>query len=720
VSAQTLQFIYLCDVREEAFIMTPKNIKQLLLTSCLAGGLGVLSACAAPLAQNAEPTSETSSEAPKFTDTNLNSPNGQISISITTRMGRPSYSTTIGDKQAIGDSFLGLHFLKAANLDQNMHISNITTNSLDETWQLPWGERKDVRNNYNESLIEFSGNDDSNRKLKVRFRAFDDGIAFRYEVPSINDRAIIDEVTEFAINDESTAWWIESSGFNRYEYIYNETPSQEIDRAHTPMTVKTPEDVYVSIHEAALVDYSGMSLDRQRPGIFEAELRAGADGVKVHTTGDFKTPWRTIQIADEAKGLLNSDIILNLNEPNKLGDVSWVEPGRYIGIWWGMHLAENTWGSGPTHGATTSEAKRYIDFAAEHGFAGVLIEGWNEGWDGDWFNNGDLFNFTKAYPDFNIEEVSAYGLEKGVRIIGHHETSGSVSHYEAQMDDAFQLYADLGVRQIKTGYVTDAGNLKRVDEEGKVLYEWHDSQFMTEHHTKLLNKAAKHKLSINTHEPIKDTGLRRTYPNWISREGARGQEFNAWGHPTLNPPSHIADLAFTRMLSGPMDFTPGIFDLTFENNDSENRVQTTLAKQLALYVVIYSPIQMAADLPRNYNKHLDAFQFIKDVPTDWEKTIALAGEPGDFVAFARQERDGDNWFIGAVTNEEARTLDVSLDFLEPDTDYEAQIYRDADDADWETNPTAYTIETKTVSSNDVLQIKMATSGGQAIRLSPIN
>ena len=463
-----------------------------------------------------------------------------------------------------------------------------------------------------------------------------------------------------------------------------------------------------------------MTLNQQRPGTLKADLTPWSDGVLVKTKTDFKSPWRTIQISKDAVGLLNSDLILNLNEPSKLEDTSWIEPGKYLGIWWGMHISENTWGSGDIHGATTSETKRYMDFAAKHGFAGVLVEGWNIGWDGDWYHNGDLFNFTQTYDDFDLKAVTEYGLKQNVRLIGHHETSGNVSNYRDQMSDAYALYEKHGVRQVKTGYVADAGNIKRIDEHGIVRKEWHDGQFMVNEYLHSVTEAAKHKISINTHEPIKDTGLRRTYPNWIAREGARGQEFNAWGTPP-NPPEHAAILPFTRMLAGPMDFTPGIFNLGFNGLGADtNRPQTTLAKQLALYVVLYSPIQMAADLPRNYEANLAAFQFIKDVPTDWQESKAIAGEVGDFVAFARKERNGNDWFVGALTDESARELTLKLDFLEANKRYEAQIYRDGKKANWIDNPYEMIIEQKEVTAKDVLQLPLATSGGLAIRFKALN
>ena len=400
--------------------------------------------------------------------------------------------------------------------------------------------------------------------------------------------------------------------------------------------------------------------------------------------------------------------------------MSWVKPGKYVGIWWGMHINTQTWGSGKKHGATTQTTKYYMDFAAQYGFDGVLVEGWNIGWDGDWYFNGDVFNFTKPYDDFDIAALTQYGKEKGVQLIGHHETSGNVSNYRDQMEDAFALYEKSNVSQVKTGYVADGGNIKRIDKNGIARHEWHDGQFMVNEYLYNVKLAAKHKISINTHEPIKDTGLRRTYPNWIAREGARGQEYNAWGSPP-NPPEHVPMLAFTRMLAGPMDFTPGIFDMSFNGlGDDTNRPQTTLAKQLALYVVLYSPIQMAADLPKNYLAKPDAFQFIQDVPTDWQQSVALDGEVGDFIVFARKERksakySGNDWYLGAVTDEKARTIEVKLDFLEQGKKFEAQIYKDGKNAEWKNNPYDLAIEKLIVTTNDKLTLKLATSGGTAIR-----
>ncbi|MFK3865869.1 glycoside hydrolase family 97 protein [Pseudoalteromonas rhizosphaerae] len=658
-------------------------------------------------------------------DATIQSPNGNITITISDQQATPSYKISFNGKDVIENSALGFEFKQQAAFAEGFTITDVNNSQHNSQWQQPWGERQTIIDKHNELAVTFKKPAPQGGTYTVRFRAFNDGVGFRYEVPKqagFENIEITKELTEFAISgaDKATAWWIPARGWNRYEYVYNTTPLQQAALAHTPFTFKNADGVHVSIHEAALVDYAGMVLNQRRPGTLQADLTPWSDGVAVKKHGAFNTPWRTIQIGDKAVDLINSDIILNLNEPNKLGDVSWVKPGKYVGIWWGMHINENTWGSGEKHGATTKETKRYMDFAAKYGFDGVLVEGWNIGWDGDWFFNGDVFSFTKPYADFDIAELTRYGKEKGVQLIGHHETSGNVTNYRNQMEDAYALYEKSNVSQVKTGYVADGGNIKRIDENGIARHEWHDGQFMVNEYLHSVQLAAKHKISINTHEPIKDTGLRRTYPNWIAREGARGQEFNAWGTPP-NPPEHIPMLAFTRMLAGPMDFTPGIFDMSFNGSGGDtNRPQTTLAKQLALYVVMYSPIQMAADLPRNYLAKPDAFKFIQDVPTDWQQSIALAGEVGDYVVFARKERKRDNysgndWFLGAVTDEQARSIEIKLDFLEQGKKFEAQIYRDGNKAQWKNNPYDLKIEKRIVTAADKLTLKLATSGGTAIR-----
>jgi alpha-glucosidase len=648
----------------------------------------------------------------------VTSPDGRTEVTVTTTDdGRPQYAVQFDSEAVILPSHLGLVFLEEANLDEGFGIATEVMSNADSVWEQPWGERRFVRDHYNELLVTFAA-DNPERQFSVRFRIHDDGVGFRYEVPAqdaFDTLVIDDELTEFRLPVDTLGWWTPGRGWNRYEYHTRNLPVVDITLANTPATFRLANGTHVSLHEAALVNYAGYVLEQIDHGLLKTNLTPWSDGARVKTAAPFVTPWRTIQVAPDAIGLLNSNLVLNLNEPNALGDVSWVEPGRYVGIWWAMHIGERTWGSGPNHGATTEAAKRYIDFAAEHGFSGVLVEGWNTGWDGNWIENGAVFSFTEAYPDFELREVAQYALDSGVRLVGHHETSGHISNYEAQMDDAFALYGEIGVRQVKTGYVAHGGNLQRVNDNGDLIKEWHDGQFAVDHFIRVLETAAKHRVSINTHEPVKDTGLRRTYPNWLTREGARGQEYNSsW--PLPNRVDHNVNLAYTRMLAGPLDFTPGIFDLQHQGAGSNRRVQSTLAHQLALYVVLYSPVQMAADLPDNYLARPDAFQFIKDVPTDWEQSIALAGQVGDHVVFARKDRAADDWYVGAITGEAPRHIAVPLHFLDAGRRYTATIYRDGDSADWRSNPLALEVERRTVTAADTLELPLAAGGGAAVRL----
>lgn len=646
---------------------------------------------------------------------NVTSPDARIEFSVTTIDGEPRYAIHRDGLPIVETSKLGLRFGEGPSLDGGFVLSVIETDSKDETWEQPWGERRYVRDRHNELLVRFSSDGEPRESFDLRVRVFDDGAGFRYEVPDIGSRAIIDELTEFSVDGDATAWWTPAGEFNRLEYTYRTTPVSDALRANTPFTLRREDGTHIAIHEAALVDYAGMWLDQRRSGVLEVDLAPRADGTKVQVDGAFKTPWRVIQIEDDAAGLYNgSDIYLNLNEPNKLGDVSYFEPGKYIGIWWGMHINTYTWGSGPKHGATTENTKKYIDFAAEHGFNGVLVEGWNIGWDGDWFFNGELFSFTEAYPDYDFEALSDYAAEKGTALIGHHETSGNLTNYENQLDDAMDLMAERGVSVIKTGYVADGSDLKYTDADGTPRYTWHDSQERVIHDIKVLEAAHKRGIAINAHEPARATGLRRTYPNAVSREGARGMEFNAWGTPP-NTVEHQAILPYTRMLAGPFDFTPGIFNLMPHGHEDVNRVPSTLAKQLALYVTIYSPVQMAADLPQNYARNWGAFQFIKDVPADWEHSIALQGEVGDHFVIVRKDRNSEDWYLGGVTDEARRTVSIPLDFLSEGKRYIAEIYRDGPSADWKENPYPITIERRSVSLNDTLVIPMAPGGGFAVR-----
>ena len=631
--------------------------------------------------------------------------------------GRVAYSVRRFGSEIVAPSRLGFLLLNAPKLERGFRLASEARRSFDETWEQPWGERRYVRNRYNELRARFTERGNLRRSFDVVFRMYDDGLGFRYEFPeqpNLTNVEITDELTEFAIVPPGTAWWIPAFEWNREEYLYHRTGISEVGIAQTPMTVRTADGLHIAFHEAALIDYSGMNLAPMGAGRFRAALTPGADGAKVRRQAPFPTPWRTLQVADSAAGLAMSNLILNLNEPNVLGDVSWVRPMKYVGVWWEMHLDRKTWASGPRHGATTENVRRHIDFAAANGFDAVLVEGWNVGWDGDWFGNGETFSFTQPYPDYDLEGLARYARQRGVRIIGHNETSGFASHYEDQMEEAFALYRRLGINAIKTGYVADAGQNKVRGPDGRILYVWHEGQEMNRHHMRVIEAAARHRISVNAHEPTKDTGLRRTWPNMIAREGARGMEYSAWGDPS-NPPEHEANLVFTRMLAGPMDYTPGIFGM---RTRSPQGVQSTWAKQLALYVVIYSPLQMAADLLENYEANPRPFQFIRDVPVDWSESLVLNGEIGDYVTFARKDRNSESWYIGAVTDEEGRVLSAPLSFLTPGRRYRAQIYGDGPIAHFRDRPSDIVIEERTVTSRDTLDLRLAPGGGQAIRLVP--
>lgn len=646
------------------------------------------------------------------------SPDGKLKLIFDLDDSAPVYSIKKDGKDVIKPSQLGFAFKYAPSMIKDFKVESVEEKSLDETWTQPWGEKKDIQNNYNELRVNLVEKSQLARKMTVVFRVFDDGVGFRYEIPEqpkLSRFEIMDEATEFALAGDHKSWWIKAFQHNRYEYLYKNSPVSEIDTVHTPVTFETADGLYLSIHEAALTDYSSMALRRTENQTLKAELYPWSDGVKVKTSTPMKSPWRTIQITEKPGDLITSYLILNLNEPNKLADTSWIKPGKYVGIWWEMHLDKSSWNSGPKHGATTKNTKRYINFAAKYGFDGVLVEGWNLGWDGDWIKNGDKFNFTKCYPDFNIKEITRYAAKKGVRLIGHNETGGGVLNYENQLEDAFSFYEKYGVRAVKTGYVNYGTGIKRIDENGDVQGEWHHGQFMVRHYRKVVEAAAKHHIMVDVHEPIKDTGIRRTWPNMMTREGARGQEYDAWSGDGGNPPDHTTIIPFTRLLAGPMDFTPGTFDLLFPKAKPNNRVNTTLAKQLALYVVLYSPLNMASDLPENYETNLKPFQFILDVPTDWQDTKVLDAKIGDYVVTVRQDRNSNDWYLGAITDENSRTLEVGLSFLEPGKKYTAEIYRDGDKADWKSNPYDIVIEKNIVNSESKLSLHLAAGGGQAIR-----
>jgi alpha-glucosidase len=649
-----------------------------------------------------------------------NSPSGTLHVDVTLSPdGRVGYMVSRLGNPVIADSRLGFLFTDAPEMLRNFAFAGKSQRSFDDRWEQPWGEYRTVRNRYNELTVSFDEKNWDKRRMTVVFRIFDDGVGFRYELPQqakLRHADIADELTEFNIAEPGEAWWDSAFEWNREEYVYSRTPIEQIGTAQTPLTVRTASGLHLSFHEAALVDYSAMNLRRVGGRTLKAVLTPASAGPKVIRDTPFATPWRVIMIAPDAPSLYRSaQIILNLNEPNRLGDVSWFKPMKYVGIWWDMHLDRKTWNSGPKHGATTEYTKRMIDFAAKNGFGGVLVEGWNKGWDSDWFGQGDAFSFTEPYPDFDIAELARYAKSKGVGLIGHHETAGNIANYEKQLGPALDLYQRLGIHAVKTGYVADAGGIQALGPDGKIHFEWHEGQVMVNHHLKVVTAAAKRHIAVNPHEPVKDTGLRRTYPNWVSREGQRGMEYNAWGEPK-NPPEHEANLVFTRLIGGPMDFTPGILSLAGKNN---TRILSTLAKQLALYVVIYSPIQMAPDLIENYEANPQTFKFIKDVAVDWDDTRMLAGEVGDLAVFARKARGSDQWFVGAVGDEQERRFDVALHFLQTGRSYRAEIYRDGDDADYRTNPRSIAIEQKTVTAKDRLAIRLAPGGGAAIRFVPI-
>src|SRR5881628_2415287 len=650
----------------------------------------------------------------------VTSPDGRNRVTVEIRDGALTYSVDRDGRAVFLPSRLGFGFQGAPPLRDSLRMVDTSRATVDETWTQPWGEVARVRDHHNELRVAVAELTSPGRRFGVVFRVFNDGVGFRYEIPEqpgLGEFAITDELTEFTLADDARAWWIPSNRprLDRSEMLYSAYPVSVLDSVQTPLTLETRDGrTFMVIHEANLVDYARLFLSgpRMQSRTLRAALAPYADGTKVRGRTPFVTPWRTIQLADRATQLDPSLLGLNLNPPSVIANTDWIKPMKYVGIWWGMHIGTMTWSSGPKHGATTANTKRYIDFAAANGLGGVLVEGWNTGWDGDWIANRNAFSFTQSYPDYNLPELAAYARQKGVKLIVHNETSGGIDNYERQMDSAFTLYESLGLDAIKTGYVTDTTS------EGHS----HHSQYMVRHYRKVIETAAKHHIMLDVHEPVHDTGERRTYPNMMSREGARGQEYNAWGGEGGNPPEHETILFFTRLLAGPMDFTPGIFDILREHTGPkrqpwEPRVRTTLAKQLALYVVLYSPLQMAADLPENY-EHQPAFQFIRDVAVDWDTTRVLEGKIGDYVVVARRERNGQSWFIGAITDEEARSFDVPLSFLTPGRRYVAEIYADGPGANWLTNPLPVSISQRAVTATTRLHLVLAPGGGQAIRIRP--
>lgn len=678
------------------------------LSTALALGLA-LTASPAAFAQDAQ------------TSISATSPDGSIVLTVGANTdGKATWSLSRKGKLLIGASSLGFILTDGLNMVRGFSIAGSEKSSGGERWEQPWGERRFVTDRHNELLVRFRQSDvNGGRLMNVRFRLFDNGFGLRYELPeqpALKTMKIAEELTEFDIAQPGTAWWIPGGEWNRYEQVYQKTPIDAVSTAHTPMTLRLDDGTHLSFHEAALVDYSAMWFKRITGTKFRSTLSPSSHGYKVIRDLPFATPWRTIRIADNAAGLVENDLELNLNEPNKLGDVSWFKPAKYIGIWWGMIRGDWTWAEGPKHGATTARTRQYIDFAAKHGFRGVLVEGWDKGWNGEWNGHGDQFSFTEPTPDFDLKGLAGYARKKGVHLIGHHETGGNIANYEAQLDDAMKLYGSLGVDVVKTGYVADAGGIQAAgDQPGEVRMEYHDGQRQVQHHLKVVQTAARYHVAVNAHEPVKDTGLRRTYPNWVGREGARGMEYNAWGE-FANGPDHEPTLVYTRMLSGPMDFTPGILSLEGANHVP---LASTMAKQLGLYLAIYSPIQMAADFVETLAAHPKELDFISKVPADWSESHLIAGEVGDYAIFARKDRNSEDWYVGGVNDATARDLSVTLDFLDPGKSYTATIYKDGEGATYETEArTRIAYDTKVVKKGDVLALWLASGGGAAIRLHP--
>jgi glucan 1,4-alpha-glucosidase len=669
--------------------------------------------------------------------------------------GIPQYSVYFDQRPVINWSGLGFALESDSAFYKNFELINTEKRSMDETWQPVWGEVKNIRNHYEELKIHLRQLRSPGRLLNIIFRVFADGAAFRYEFPKQSNLkyfVVKDEFTQFNLTADHKCFWIPGD-YDTNEYLYTTSSISEINNSkivkestdicvrtapdsfsvQTPLMMKTPEGLYINIHEAALINYPAMQLHVDgKTFSLSSSLVPDATGNKAYLHAPFATPWRTIIVSDKAADILASKMILNLNEPSVIANTSWIKPMKFVGVWWEMQTGKSTWSysdfpdstdrngklipSGK-HGATTANVKRYIDFAAKNGIQGVLVEGWNTGWE-DWFGNWkeNVFDFVTPYPDFDITAITAYAKAKGVKMIMHNETSGSATNYERQLDTAFKFMNKFGYTSVKTGYV------------GKIIPrgEHHDGQWMVNHYLRVAQKALQHHVMIDMHEPMRPTGLQRTYPNWLASEAGRGNEYNAFSNGS--PPEHETILPFTRLMGGPMDYTPGIFKLRgYVPGIPGRHMHSTLAKQLALYVTIYSPLQMAADLPENYEAKPDAFQFIKDVPVDWDDTKIIEAEPGDYVTIARKEktrvtngRGKNDWFIGAITDEQSRTANIPLDFLDKGEKYKATIYRDADDTNWETNPEAYTIENSTVQNDTILKIKLAAGGGCAIRLQKMN
>jgi hypothetical protein len=679
----------------------------------------------------------------------ITSPNGSLTLTFALNTeGAATYRLEMDKKEIIQTSRLSVLLKDLPSFDKGFNILKTETNDFDETWEPVWGETSSIRNHYRELSVTLQQAAAENRFLVIRFRLFDDGLGFRYEFPlqpGLTHFIVASEKTEFDLTGDHKAFWIPGD-YDTNEYMYNTSRLTEVNGlvggtaneiharspaganfVQTPLMMKSTEGLYINIHEAALVNYPAMNLAFDKSTFkLISHLVPDAVGNKAYLQAPCTSPWRTIIVAKKATDILASRIILNLNEPSKIADPSWIKPTKYVGLWWEMHVGKSTWDYAGSqdlnslsnqpdmkpsgkHGATTARVKTYIDFAAKHGFDCVLVEGWNTGWE-DWFGKWkeDVFDFVTPYPDFNVKELSAYAKQKNVKIIMHHETSGSVTNYERWMDKAYDFMLENGYNAVKTGYV------------GKIIPrgEHHDGQWMINHYNRVAMKTAERRIMLDAHEPVRPTGLHRTYPNWLACEAGRGNEFNAWS--VGNPPEHETILPFTRLIGGPMDYTPGIFQIKLDyfQPGKKEQVHTTLAKQLALYITMYSPLQMAADLPEIYEQHLDAFQFIEDVAVDWDDSRYLEAEPGDYLTIARKAKGKNEWYAGAITDENARTATLPLDFLLDGQVYVATIYADAADADWEKNPMAYQVNSWLVNQKSVLKISLAPGGGAAISVKP--
>ncbi len=674
---------------------------------------------------------------------NTRSPGGNIQLNVRHNTdGSLHYRVLFKDKTVISFSGLGMKLVSPSAKLTLFDLKKIDSSSSDETWKPVWGEVSSIRNNYKQLVLSVTDKENSGIEMQIVFRVYDDGVGFRYVFPKqskLNHFIVGEELTHFGVTGDHKTFWIPGD-YDTNEFIYNTTSLSNVDATsggaaaeihaktffdknavQTPLMMKSDNGLYINIHEAALVNYPAMNLVIDKANfILKSHLVPDATGNKAYLQTPAVTPWRTIIASDKATEILSSKMILNLNEPSVIKETSWIRPQKMIGVWWELHVGKSSWdysggqvgsqqASKVPHGATTANVKKYIDFAGKHGIEGVLVEGWNTGWE-DWFGQWkeDVFDFVTPYPDFNVTELQQYAASKGVKLIMHHETSASVTNYERWMDTAYRFMKKYGYDAVKTGYVG------RIIPRG----EHHDGQWMVKHFERVLKKTADYKIMVDAHEPVRPTGLHRTYPNFLACEAARGNEFNAWS--VGNPPDHETILPFTRLMGGPMDYTPGIFRIKLNQFDpsKKEQVHTTLCKQLALYVTFYSPLQMAADLPENYEARPDAFQFIKDVAVDWDDTRILHAEPGDYIVTARKSKGKDAWFIGATTDETPRNFLAQLNFLDTDKQYIATIYRDKEDAHWQNNPEAYVIEKFVVDKKSTLLLKLAAGGGSAISIFP--